>query len=57
MPYKSNCTCLYGGFDFALSESTNFDMLTRWIELESVFDGEIKPLQLLRRSRVKNGIR
>ena len=49
-------TCLYGGFDFALNESTNFDMLTRWIKLESVFDGEIKPLQLPRRSRVQNGI-
>ena len=38
-------TCLYDGFVFALKESTNFDMLTKWIALEAAFDGEIKRLQ------------
>ncbi|MCL1787690.1 MAG: hypothetical protein FWG38_06860, partial [Defluviitaleaceae bacterium] len=38
--------CAYSGFDYALNEATNFDLLTRWIELESTFDGEVKPMQL-----------
>lgn len=38
--------CAYSGFDYELNESTNFPMLTRWVELESTFDGEIKPMQL-----------
>jgi len=41
-------TCLYSGFDFKLDENTNFDILTKWIELEVAFDGEIKALQLPR---------
>ena len=42
--------CLYSGFDFALNETANFDMLTKWIALEAAFDGEIKQLQLPRPS-------
>jgi len=34
--------CLYGGFDFSLNEATDFDMLTRWIELEATFDGKVE---------------
>jgi len=44
-------TCLYGGFDFVLNESANFDILTKWVELETAFDGEIKQLQLPRRKK------
>ena len=46
-------TCLYGGFDFVLNETTNFDMLAKWIALEAAFDGEIKPLQKPRRSNAQ----
>jgi hypothetical protein len=42
---KTFVTCLYSGFDFALDDTTNFDMLTKWIVLESSFGGEIKQLQ------------
>ena len=41
-------SCLYGGFDFTLNETANFDMLTKWIILEASFDGEVKNLQLPR---------
>ena len=43
-------TCLYGGFNYALNETSRFDMLTKWLVLESEFDGEIKQLQLPRQS-------
>ena len=46
-------SCLYGGFDFTLNEAANFDMLTKWIKLESSFDGEVKQIQLPRRSKIR----
>jgi len=44
-------TCLYGGFNYALNETTNFDVLTKWVALEAAFDGEIAQLQLPRRDK------
>jgi hypothetical protein len=38
--------CAYSGFDYVLNEATNFALITRWIELEATFNGEIKPMQL-----------
>jgi hypothetical protein len=38
--------CAYSGFDYVLNEATNFALLTRWIELESTFDGDAAPMQL-----------
>ncbi|MCL2604158.1 MAG: hypothetical protein FWD90_06740 [Defluviitaleaceae bacterium] len=38
--------CAYSGFDYVLNEATNFALITRWIELESTFDGEVKPMQI-----------
>ena len=41
--------CAYGGPTYTVNEAANFEILTKWIELESAFAGEIKTIQLPRR--------